>query len=84
MSYYNQFCERASTTISSVREITINEGRVKVINDRSVIHLNMDDERMDELKKALEEKNIKIKDEAKKVEEDQRDRFAHLQWAVLE
>lgn len=39
---------------------------------------------MDELKKALEEKNVKLKSEAKEVEEDQRDRFAHLQWAVLE
>jgi division protein CdvB (Snf7/Vps24/ESCRT-III family) len=45
----------------------------------------MDEKRMEELKKALEEKNIKIKEEAKKVEEDSnRDRFAHLQWMVLE
>jgi hypothetical protein len=45
----------------------------------------MDDEGMEELKKALEEKNIKLKEEAKKVEEDSnRDRFAHLQWMMLE
>lgn len=45
----------------------------------------MADEDMEELKKALEEKNIKIKEEAKKVEEESKtDRFAHLQWMVLE